>query len=264
MAHQQQVTLVARDRAGRGLAGLEGVPPRHRLDLSPRGDGPSEDLSRLRRSRFAAVEDTVHGGAFLPEDAGDLLHLGASLVAQRAPGVGLRAVRVLDDGLSSRTGLLIPGIDWARDKGVDVISMSLGTYREGGWSELEQAVLRADEVGIVLVASSPDLFDQPAPARFSGVISAAPDFRLESFCFTDGARESADFIAYPYPREAPGIERQRNFQGPSFASAHLAGIACLIREQQRDLSCWAVRTILHDLSGKFHPFDRRSVSEEQI
>ncbi len=210
---------------------------------------------------------TDEGGVEQGEDYSDRIGHGtacAAVIRGWAPEVGLLAVRILDDELSSRTGLLIPGIDWARDKGVDVISMSLGTYREEGWSELEQAVLRADEVGIVLVASSPDLFDQPAPARFSGVISAAPDFRLESFCFTDGARESADFIAYPYPREAPGIERQRNFQGPSFASAHLAGIACLIREQQRDLSCWEVRTILHDLSGKFHPFDRRSVSEEQI
>jgi len=174
----------------------------------------------------------------------------AAVIRGWAPQAGILAVKILDDRLSSRTELLIEGIEWARSSGADVINMSLGTYRDDMLGELESSIEAAGEAGIVFVASSQNPDDPPAPARFPCVISVAPDPDELTFHIRRGNKRGADFIAYPYPREIPGITRQSNFFGPSFASAHVSGLACLAKEKARESDHNDVKKFLLDLSGE--------------
>jgi len=154
----------------------------------------------------------------------------AAVIRGWAPDCRLIAVRVLDDRLLSDTSLVAAGLEWAVSRGADVVNMSLGTYGEETLGKLEELCRKAAGSAVVLVASATDGDVIPAPARFSSVISVAPCFEAREVTLEGGDRPGVDFKAYPYPRGIPGLSREMNFKGPSFASAHVSGIACLVKE----------------------------------
>ncbi|MFQ6104198.1 MAG: S8 family serine peptidase [Candidatus Glassbacteria bacterium] len=175
----------------------------------------------------------------------------AAVIRGWAPLSGILAVKILDDHLSSHTELLIEGIEWAYSSGADVINMSLGTYRGDLIQQLRGIVEKVSDSGAVLVASSHNPLNPPAPAMFPTVISVAPDFKRRSFHMGRGNGKGIDLSVYPYPREAPGIDTQLNFRGPSFASAHVAGIVCLIKERKKESNYLDVKKYLFSLLGEF-------------
>jgi subtilisin family serine protease len=195
-----------------------------------------------------------NGNVKMSEDYTDLVGHGtacAAVIRGWAPLASVLAVKILDDSLSSRTELLIEGIEWSLASGADVINMSLGTYREDLVPGLERTTQKASESGVVLIASCQNPENPPAPARLPSVISASPDFEQKSFHIRVGDNGETDFIVYPYPREAPGFDKQHNFQGPSFASAHVSGIVCLFKERRKGSNHLEVRKSLIGLSGEF-------------
>jgi subtilisin family serine protease len=173
----------------------------------------------------------------------------AAVIRGWAPLTDILAVKILDDRLFSQSELLIEAIEWAHASEADIINMSLGTHRTDMLPELDRALAAANESGAILISSTHESGSRTAPARFDFVLSTAPDFDLEEFQIRSGTGEGADFILYPYPREAPGIPRHSNFQGPSFASAHLAGLASILKEKDPGTDHEILKKILIGLSG---------------
>ena len=69
-----------------------------------------------------------------------------------APEVDLYIVKALDDDGYGYVSDVVAGIDWCVDKGVQVISMSLGG--EAGTTAIESACANAYSLGVVLVAAA--------------------------------------------------------------------------------------------------------------
>lgn len=147
-----------------------------------------------------------------------------------APGAKLYAVKVLNDmGFGSEADV-IAGIEWAIEKGVDVISMSLGSsYR----SDLEAEVcMAAYQRGIcICAAAGNEGKGDEYPASYPGVISvAAVDHDLGHPPFSN-ISDNLDICA-------PGVgiystmpgNRYDTLTGTSMATPHVSGVIALLAD----------------------------------
>jgi subtilisin family serine protease len=75
-------------------------------------------------------------------------------VAGVAPGARIMAVRVLDGDGSGSTADIASGIDYASENGADVINLSLGGPGGAGDPLMSEAVTRADQRDVVVVAAA--------------------------------------------------------------------------------------------------------------
>jgi len=101
------------------------------------------------------VRIDLSGG--VAEDWVDRLGHGTAVFAaiqEKAPEAEIYAVRVFDDRLKTSVRALVAAIDWAAERRVQVVNLSLGTVREDHAEVLEGAVGRLAEVGGVVVAGS--------------------------------------------------------------------------------------------------------------
>jgi subtilisin family serine protease len=147
-----------------------------------------------------------------------------------APEAYLYGVKVLDRTGSGYVSDVIAGIQWSKDNGMQVISMSLG----GGYSEsMETACSEADGAGIVVVAaagnSGPGDNTVNYPAKYELVIAVS-------------ATDDTDAIASLSSRgpeielAAPGVSIYSTYRGGGYATMsgtsmacpHVAGTAALV------------------------------------
>jgi hypothetical protein len=164
-----------------------------------------------------AVADAVHFTAEgIGADPVDRLGHGTAVAAairEKAPHAELFSVKVFDNRLSANIGALLRALEWCRERGADLINLSLGTANEEHRGALE-AALRGN--GAVISAAG------MLPGILSGAIAAAADETCprDRFRFRDGV-----FLASPYPRPIPGVPQERNLNGVSFAVANMTGFA---------------------------------------
>lgn len=85
----------------------------------------------------------------------------AGIIAGQHNGVGVKgvapdskiyAVKVFDESGTSDASYILQGIDWAITNNMDIISMSLGF--QSGFTALEDAIQKAEDSGIIVVAAS--------------------------------------------------------------------------------------------------------------
>ena len=75
-------------------------------------------------------------------------------IQEKAPGAELFAVRVFPDRLKTSVRALVAAIDWAAERRVRVVNLSLGTLREEHAVMLEAAADRLAAAGGVIVAAA--------------------------------------------------------------------------------------------------------------
>jgi len=177
-----------------------------------------------------------------------------------APSAKILAIRAFGDSKGSAEGTtfnIIKSIDWAMNKGAQIINMSFSGPQDPA---LARRLVAAREKGIILIAAagnagpkSPPLY----PAADPNVIAVtATD--SEDNLFSASNRGAHIAIA------APGVDillpsPGGNYQvssGTSFAAAHVSGIAALILERKRDLKPDAVRKILVSTAKDLGPKGR--------
>jgi subtilisin family serine protease len=148
----------------------------------------------------------------------------AAAIREKAPDADLFAVRIFDRTLSTRIGNLINAIDWAARNGMHVANLSLGTSRAEHEAALRDAVDRAAAHGMLIVAARDDEGVRWLPGSLPGVIAVQLDWDCPRDEYrvadVDGAMV---FRASGYPREIPGVPRERNLNGISFAVANMTG-----------------------------------------
>ena len=202
-----------RDLRGRGVTVAvidSGVNPEHphvsgvaggvRIDLS---GGVSEDW----------VDRLGHGTAVF------------AAIQEKAPEAEIYAVRVFDDRLRTSVRALVAAIDWAAERGVQVVNLSLGTVREEHAGVLEGAVGRLGEVGGVVVGAAEADGQRWWPGSLPGAVGVVMDEELPREC-VEVRGEGGDRVvaASPYPRPIPGVPVERNLNGISFAVANVTGV----------------------------------------
>ena len=168
---------------------------------------------------------TVEADRYLPDYVDRLGHgtAIAALIRALAPSAELLSVRVFDRSLATSIHRVIRAIDWCLENEIQIVNLSLGTVNPDHRAVFEAAVERVRNAGAALVSAF-EMNGQPMlPGCMSGVIgvTADPDCPREEYrCLERDGKQV--YSASPYPLEIPGVRRERNLNGVSFAVAHIS------------------------------------------
>jgi subtilisin family serine protease len=193
----------------------------------------------------------VAGGvniATMAEDFTDVLGHGTAVMAaimEKAPDAEYFAVKVFQTSLRASAEQIATAIEWCIDQDMHVINLSLGTANESHAARFAPLIQRGAQHGVILVAAADAL-----PGSLPGVIEAHLDWECprESYkCIETG------FYTSGYPRSIPGVPRERNLNGMSFAVANLTGFvacACEGKERSYDRICGALTAQTSELTDE--------------
>ena len=175
----------------------------------------------------------------------------AGAVREKAPESQLYAVKVFDRSLTTNINAIIKAIDWCVESKMDVVNLSLGTVNIDHRPAIEQAVARAAQNGTVLVAAR-EMSGRPSlPGCLPSVIGVVVDALCPRNRYdVDTSNGDSVFIGSAYPREIPGVPRERNMNGISFAVANVTGFVARARELAPQLSPDELKRLLIEERAK--------------
>lgn len=214
----------------------------------------SEPKPTGRGVRIAVIDSGVHaghphvgsvaGGIAIAEDGTeqheylDRLGHGTAVTAaikEKAPAAELFAVKVFDCVLSTSVATLVRAIDWASEAGMHLVNLSLGTAKIEHEPVLRGAVDRAASRGMLIVAARDDEGVRWLPGSLvsPAVIPVQLDWDCprERYRVIDVGGVNV-YRASGFPRDIPGVPRERNLSGISFAVANVTGFIALALEQR--------------------------------
>jgi len=165
-----------------------------------------------------------------------------------APNANLFAVKVLDQSGIGTYSQVIDGIEWAIEHHIDVVCMSFVGQNDS--QALQDILQTAYDNGIILVAAAGNDGQNNAiayPAKYSTVIAVgAVDAQNQRASFSNKGQELALM--------APGVDVQgltlttsyTALSGTSVSTAHVAGVAALLKSSNHDLNNQQIRQALQD------------------
>ena len=167
------------------------------------------------------------------DDGVDRLGHGTAVTAaihDLAPDATLIVGKIFDRTLTTSASVLARGIEWAASRRARLVNLSLATANPAHREWLTDAVASAAAQGTIVVCARETNGVLWLPGSLPGVVSVTADARLER---TEVMVGPSGFIAAPYPRAIPGVPKERNLSGVSFAVANVTGIlACLLQGRQ--------------------------------
>lgn len=163
------------------------------------------------------------------DDFVDRLGHGTAVTAaihEKAPEAELFAIKVFETKLATSVPTLVRAIDRALAWQARIVNLSLGTPNDLRRAHLEGAVARVGAAGAVLVSAREHDGVRWLPGCLAGVVGVLLDPEQERTSVAvrrlpDGARA---LVASPFPRPIPGVPKERNLQGISFAVANASGV----------------------------------------
>jgi subtilisin family serine protease len=142
----------------------------------------------------------------------------AAIIHHLNPDADLVAVKIFDGKLATSLRAVIRAIDWCLDHDIQIINLSMGTLNAEYQAAFANAVDRAQGAGTVIV-SALEMNGNPAlPGSLPGVIGVMEGEEYQ-VCHRYG---KPVYTAPPYPRDIPGVPRERNLKGVSFAVARIS------------------------------------------
>jgi subtilisin family serine protease len=173
--------------------------------------------------------DELEEGSFT-----DVLGHGTAVMAaiqEKAPDAEYFAVKLFHNSLRTTTPALLSAIEWAIAKRVDVVNLSLGTLNFDYKNQFQEAVERAAAHGIVLVSAREADGKACLPGVLPGVIGVGLDWDCpRNRCRVAHDEGGVHYFASGYPRSLPGMPKERNLRGISFAVANMTGLVLCARE----------------------------------
>jgi subtilisin family serine protease len=160
----------------------------------------------------------------LDDDFVDRLGHGTAVAAairELAPDVEIIAIKVFWSSLATSVSTLVRAMDEAMARGAGILNLSLGTGETRHRAALAAAVGRARASGAIVVAALEDAGGRCLPGDLDDVVPVQLDWTCARNRYRIGwERGRAVISASGYPREIPGVPRERNLKGISFAVAN--------------------------------------------
>lgn len=176
------------------------------------------------------VGGVTDGVSFIEESQDTVDRIGhgtavAAAIREKSPDASLLAVKIFDRHLATNADVLARAIEWAADRGAHLINLSLGTANAARVERLnvavDYAVKRGSLVVSALEANGTPLF----PGSLADVAGVVADWTCERDALEIQLRpgSASRFVASAYPRPIPGVPKERNLAGVSFAVANVSG-----------------------------------------
>ena len=196
--------------------------------------------------RYEAVDQPVDGFGHGTACAG--------IIHALAPQAEIYSVRVLGKEARGRSIQFAAGIDWAVEKGMQVINMSLSTSREEYYAIFHKLVDEAYFKNILLVSAVNNLPAPSYPSLYASVISVAAHEGKDPFCYYYNPAPPVEF-------GAAGINVKVAWAnggylittGNSFAAPHITGLVALIRAKHPELTPFQIKTVLYACASNTRP-----------
>lgn len=149
----------------------------------------------------------------------------AAAIHEKCPRAVIWAIKVFDRELATTVRALGRAIDWASERGIRLVNLSLGTPNAFRESDLAPALSRAVERGTIVVSAYEHDGRRWYPGCMDGAVGVVvdPDHRRDSVSVSEVGGVPV-LCASPYPRPVPGVPPERNFRGISFAVANATGV----------------------------------------
>jgi len=207
--------------------------PRHPVTPSPHHPVRIAIIDSGIHAAHPHVRGDVAGVGLRPDgtlDADFVDRLGhgtavAAAIRERMPDAQLLAIKVFWSTLETDAPTLARAIELAAELGASIANLSLGTTTVAHAARLSDAVERARRGGAFVVAAMDDGQRAWMPGALPGTIGVRVDWNIERDTVrieqVDGRRIVA---ASGYPRDIPGVPRERNLKGVSFAVANATGL----------------------------------------
>jgi subtilisin family serine protease len=142
----------------------------------------------------------------------------ASVIHYLNAEADLIAVKIFDGKLATSLPTVLRAIDWCLEHDIQVINLSLGTLNAEYRNAFEDAVARSLAAGAVIVSALEVNGEAALPGSLPGVVGVIEGKDYES-CERFG---KTVYAAPPFPRDIPGVARERNLKGVSFAVARVS------------------------------------------
>ena len=198
---------------------------------------------------FRGKDGSVHRGSNYEDTTGHGTAI-AAVIRHVAPEADLFALKIFNGALATTPDVLEGALSYALEAGARVVNLSLGMAAAKDASSLRRLCRDAARAGIILVASARNgSKGESVPASYDEVVGVKGDGRLGEDTLRYRHGDPCECLASPWPRSLPGLPRERNFRGNSFAAARVSGaIACLL-EESPDADLDALREILRARYG---------------
>jgi len=163
----------------------------------------------------------------------------AGIIREKAPGAKLYALKIFWKDLNAPCAVLFRALEWAIERKIKIINLSLGTKRTEDRDRLQKLCDRAYDNKTVIVAAAGRPDDVVFPSVFEDVIGVCWNKQCDETSLVYHPGNKVEFGAYGRPRNLPGVPQESNWCGSSFASAHVAAMAAqLLGENRNAGSSW--------------------------
>ena len=170
----------------------------------------------------------------------------AGIIRALAPECRLVSVRVLGSGWKGSGRLLVAGLRWAIERGVDVINMSLSTTKLDLAAVLHELTDAAYFNRTIVVASAHNMPVESFPWRFSAVLSVGSHELADAQTFFYNPSPPVEFFARGVDVEVAWLGGSSvRSTGNSFATPHMSGLCALIRAKHPELTPFQVKSVLY-------------------
>jgi len=196
-------------------------------------------------------------GTSLSSDCLDYIGHGtavAGAICEKAPGAEIYALKVFDRMLTTSVDAILRAIELAIEEDCKVINLSLGTTNMGHQDRFERVVELAGSREVALVAAYRMSGQISLPGALPPVIAVEgdPECPRETFRVSgsNGSEDSpVHFIASTYPRQIPGVPREWNLNGISFAVANMTGFVARAMQKHAEFSVSSLKRFLEEQVG---------------
>ncbi|MGZ9148847.1 MAG: S8 family serine peptidase [Candidatus Deferrimicrobiaceae bacterium] len=200
-------------------------------------------------SFYRGKDGAVHRGTDYRDATGHGTAI-AAVIRHVAPEADLFVLKIFNGALATTPDVLEGALAYALQAGARVVNLSLGMEAAESGTPLRALCRDAARAGILLVASARNgAKGASVPASYGEVIGVKGDGRLGEDTLMYRQGDPCECLASPWPRSLPGLPRERNFRGNSFAAARVSGaIACLL-EESPDTDLDSLREMLRERYG---------------
>jgi subtilisin family serine protease len=158
----------------------------------------------------------------------------AGAIREKAPDCELLSVKVFHDRLATNVASLANAIEQGAEAGARLINLSLGTANPEHETLLAGAVARAATLGAIVVSAREANGVRWLPGALAGVVGVIADWEGPRVP-TDARAGAFVIVASAYPRPIPGVPRERNLSGVSFAVANATAFLARLFEAEPGL-----------------------------